>query len=118
MSTVPDADRPEFLKLLRETLPTWANKYVKVVMRKPKASHEDKDLTGYFLVEYFGDLQDPPLRPYPEDDPNGPTCLYLQDRSVQRNMFALNLDSVEEVDDEVQQPQPMTVNMSGLSTSG
>jgi len=92
-------------------------KYVNVKMRQTKAvdAAPGEATSGYFIVDYAGDILSPAVRPHPEHNPEGPLCLYIQTRDQLRKVYALDLNDIEEVDDEVVAPAPVQVNMSGLT---
>ena len=105
---------------LVEALKQWEGKFVVVKVRQTKAvdASPGEVAAGYFMVEYSGDILSPAVRPFPENQPNGPLCLYIQTRDQQRKVFALDLNDIQEVDDEVKTPAPVSVAMSGLTTPG
>ena len=102
-----------------EDLQTFAGKYVQVRVKRSKAVDAEPGVAvpdgGFYFTDYQGDVMNPAIRTYPEDSPTGPLCLYLQTRDQQQKVFALAVDSIDEVDDEVKPPAPMHVSMNALT---
>lgn len=72
------------------------------------------DKIPYYLVQYKGVVMVPAVRPFPETNPNGVPCLYLQEQTGLKQVYAISVDSIEEVDDELPDTAPQEIAMGAL----
>lgn len=98
-----------------------AGKKVKVEVRQEKVLDVAPGKPagdGFYLVYYYGVVLKPAVRPYPEDNPEGVPCIYIQESAARQTTFALELHNVTEVDDEIPDEQWKEVTMTGLTVVG
>jgi hypothetical protein len=75
------------------------------------------DVEGFYYADYLGVVLKPAVSPYPKENPNGQLCLWIQTWCVRQQVYAISLESIEEVDDEVLVEPPIHVTMSGLTST-
>jgi hypothetical protein len=116
--TQAPAEAPEFS--FAEALQALVNKRVRVHAKKMKsidqAPGEAPDKDGFFYVDYFGTVLNPAVRPYPENNPSGIPSLYIQTWDARQQIYAIALDVIEDVDDEIAPDAPIHVSMTGLTS--
>ncbi len=95
-------------------------KRVKVRLKRRKdvtLSGEQQSAPGtadFYYEDYFGTVLSPAVRTYPEDNPQGILALFVQTWDARQQIYALALESIEEVDDELPIETFKQVGMSGL----
>ena len=87
-----------------EGLKSFEGKVVKVTAkcRKSLDAEPGASDTGYYLADYVGQVLSPALRHYPENNQNGVLCLYIQATDVRKQVYAIAVTSITEVDDEIE----------------
>lgn len=100
-----------------EGLVSLKGKVVQVTTRRSKAldAEPGESSSGYYLVKFTGIVQDPPLRTWPEDNPNAVLCFWIKTTDQRQTIYAIAVDSIDEVDDEIEVQEPKPVHMTGLT---
>ena len=101
-----------------ENLPAYQGKLIKLHVRRSKEVDNSPGAasTGYYYEDYTGVVMNPAIRPYPENNPEGVTCVFILGRDATKTIYAIPLDSIEEVDDEILEAAIPEVAISSLTT--
>ena len=105
----------EFLVGLRALEGRFVN--VRVRRSKVLGAEPGEESSGFYFVDIQGIIEKPALKMYPEDSRNGTLCLYVRTVDQTQKIYAIAVDSIDEVDDEVQRQEPVHVTMTGLTKS-
>lgn len=98
-------------------LRAMAGKLVQVKVKRSKAVDQapGEDPAGFFIVDYTGHILSPAIRPYPENNPNGVPCLFIQTIDGRKEIVAIQVSVILEVDDELPPTQLQQIDMAGLT---
>ena len=100
-----------------ENLPAYQGKLLKLKVRRSKEVDNAPGTasSGFYYEDYTGVVMNPAIRPYPENNPEGVVCVFILGKDATKTIFAIPLDSIEEVDDEIQENVLQEVAISSLT---